>query len=142
MPVIENKRLVREFYLTAFSGTAAANLHAYVSDAYVDHNAEQAGRAPDVLRAHIAALRMTFPDFTLAIEDMVAEGDKVATRVSGRGAHLGQWMGIAPSGRIIHVKGINIDRLADGRIVEHWSEADTLDMLVQMGIDPFAGRTA
>jgi predicted ester cyclase len=139
MSVTANKRLVRDFYLKAFAANAV-DLRTFVSDDYLDHNAEQAGRGPDVLRAHLLALRTTFPDFTLAIDDMVAEGDKVATRVSGLGTHGGAWMGIAPSGRPVRVKGINIDRLAGGRIVEHWGEADTIGMLLQMGVDPFAGR--
>ncbi|WP_234891718.1 ester cyclase [Sinorhizobium meliloti] len=49
-------------------------------------------------------------------------------------------MQIEPTGRIVHVKGINIDRIIDGRIIEHWGEADTIGMLMQMGVDPFAGR--
>jgi hypothetical protein len=49
-------------------------------------------------------------------------------------------MQIEPTGSVVEVKGINIDRVADGRIVEHWGEADTIGMLVQMGVDPFAGR--
>lgn len=59
-------------------------------------------------------------DFTLDIDETLAEGNKVVTRV--------------------RVKGINIDRIADGRIAEHWGEADTVGMLRQMGVDPFAGR--
>jgi predicted ester cyclase len=50
-------------------------------------------------------------------------------------------MGIKPTGREVRLKGINIDRVEGGRIAEHWGEADTIGMLVQMGVDPFAGRT-
>lgn len=49
-------------------------------------------------------------------------------------------MQIEPTGSVIKVKGINIDRVLNGRIVEHWGEADTIGMLVQMSVDPFAGR--
>jgi predicted ester cyclase len=49
-------------------------------------------------------------------------------------------MEIKPTGSVVEVKGINIDRLAGGRIVEHWGEEDTVGMLIQMGVDPFAGR--
>jgi predicted ester cyclase len=134
------KSLVRRFYSEMFRDLAAAE--ACIGSNYVDHNNEQAGRGPDVLRAHVAALLGTFPDFSIEIEDMIAEGDKVVTRVTGRGTHAGTWMQIEPTGSVVRVKGINIDRVVAGRIVEHWGEADTVGMLVQMGVDPFAGRTS
>ena len=54
---------------------------------------------------------MTLPDFTIQIEDIFAEGDHVITRVMGRGTHLGEWMGIKPTGREVRLRGINIDRV-------------------------------
>jgi predicted ester cyclase len=92
--------------------------------------------------AHVAALLTTFPDFSMKIEDIIAEGNKVVTRVTGKGTHAGTWMQIEPTGSVIQMKGINIDRVSNGRIVEHWGEADTVGMLVQMGVDPFVGRSS
>jgi predicted ester cyclase len=83
---------------------------------------------------------MTLPDFTIQIEDIFAEGDHGITRVMGRGTHLGEWMGIKPTGREVRLRGINIDRVDRRRIAEHWGEADTIGMLAQMGVDPFVGR--
>ena len=62
------------------------------------------------------------------------------TRVTGQGTHGGMWMQIEPTGAFVKVNGIDIDRVSDGRIVEHWAEADTVGMLAQMGADPFVGR--
>jgi predicted ester cyclase len=132
------KDLVRQFYTEMFRDLAVAEK--CIGSTYVDHNNKQAGRGPGVLRAHVVALRRTFPDFNMKIEDMIAEGDRVVTRVTGRGTHRGTWMQIEPTGSVVEVKGVNIDRVVDGRIVEHWGEADTVGMLVQMGVDPFAGR--
>lgn len=132
------KAVVRRFYSGIFRDLSLAEL--CIAADYVDHNNEPAGRGPAVVRAHIEALLHTPPDFSLTIDDMVAEGDKVVTRVTGRGTHQGIWMAIAPTGRQVQVKGINLDRVVDGRIVEHWGEADTVGMLLQMGVDPFAGR--
>ena len=112
----------------------------FIGPDYIDHNSEQDGRGPDVFRAHLAALRHTFPDLSVKIEDIIVEGDKVVTRVSGSGTHAGTWMDIEATGSVIQLKGINIDRVVDGYIVEHWGEADTVGMLMQMGVDPFAGR--
>jgi len=132
------KSLVRRFYSELFRDLTAAEW--CIGADYMDHNNEQVGRGPDVLRAHVAALLQTFPDFSMRIEDIIAEGDRVVTRVTGRGTHAGTWRQIEPTGSVVKVKGINIDRVVAGRIVEHWGEADTVGMLVQMGVDPFAGR--
>ena len=56
-------------------------------------------------------------------------------RVVGDG-HLGEWLGIKPTGKRIQLRGINLDRVQAGRIVEHWGEADTIGMLMQMGLNP------
>lgn len=133
------KDLIRRFYLEVVSGSDLERAADFISANYVDHNAEQAGRGAGVFEAHLKAVRQTFPDLRLEIEDILAEGDKVVTRIVGQGTHRGEWIGIAPTGAVVRLKGINIDRIEDNRIVEHWGEADTIGMLVQMGIDPFHG---
>jgi predicted ester cyclase len=141
MSIEESKQLIRRFYTEVVGAGDYSNLDSFVAADYVDHNAaEESGRGPEVVRTHLEPIRMTLPDFTIQIEDIFAEGDHVVTRVTGRGTHLGEWMGIKPTGREVRLKGINIDRVDRGRIAEHWGEADTIGMLVQMGVDPFAGR--
>jgi predicted ester cyclase len=134
------KSLVGRFYREVVSGGDLERAEEFIGSDYVDHNAEEAGRGPQVFAAHMQAIRHTFPDLTLEIQDILAEGDKVVTRVFGQGTHRGEWMGIVPTGAVVRLKGINIDRISGGRIVEHWGEADTVGMLVQMGVDPFVGR--
>ena len=140
MPIEENKELIRRFYAEVVGGGDYSNLESFVATDYVDHNAAEGGRGPEVVLTHLEAIRTTLPDFTMQIEDIFAEGDYVITRVTGRGTHLGEWMGIKPTGREVRLKGINIDRIERGRIAEHWGEADTIGMLVQMGVDPLVGR--
>ena len=135
-----NKAIIRRFYAEVISAGDLSRVEEFIGPEYLDHNAEGAGRGPGVVRAHVQALRQTFPDFRLQIDDVICEGDRVVTRVSGQGTHKGAWMGIRPTGAVVQVKGINIDRIADERIVEHWGEADTTGMLLQMGVDPFGGR--
>jgi predicted ester cyclase len=136
----KNKETIERYYADVISGRDYSNLSNLVAAEYVDHNAEAGGRGPEVVRKHMEAMRTTLPDFTMCVEQIVAEGDWVATRVTGRGTHKGEWMNIKPTGREIRLRGINLDRLKDGKIVEHWGEADTIGMLLQMGIDPFAGK--
>ena len=144
LPVLEkkNKETIERYYAEVVSGRDYSNLSSLVAAEYVDHNAEGAARGPGVVRAHMEAIRSTLPDFTMRIEHIIAEEDWVATRVTGRGTHKGEWMNIKPTGREIHLKGINMDRLQNGKIVEHWGEADTVGMLLQMGVDLFEGRKA
>ncbi len=141
MSADHTRAIVRRFYTTVVAAGQLDAIDSFVAPEYVDHNAgPKAGRGPTVVRKHLEALRRTFRDFELKIEDMVVEGDLVATRVTGRGTHLGEWMGIRPTGRVIELRGLNLDRVQGGRIVEHWGEADTVGMLWQMGVDAFAGR--
>ena len=77
-----------------------------------------------------------FPDMQTTVDDQIAEGDKVVTRWTGRGTHRGEMFGIAPTGKQIEFTGIFVDRIASGKIVEHWDEADILGVLQQLGAVP------
>ena len=140
MSMEESKQLIHRFYTEVVGSGDYSNLDDFVATEYVDHNAAEGGRGPEVVRTHLEAIRTTLPDLRVQIEDVFAEGDYIITRISGRGTHLGEWMGIEPTGREVQLKGINIDRVEGGRIAEHWGEADTIGMLIQMGVDPFVGR--
>ena len=70
------------------------------------------------------------------IEDQIAEGDKVVTRLRGRGTFTGECLGIPPNGKVVTIQGIAIHRIADGKLVEHWGVADKLSFLQQMDAIP------
>lgn len=74
----------------------------------------------------INGLRTAFPDVSLTLEDQLAEGEEVVTRWTMRGTHQGELWGTAPTGKPVTVTGITIQRLAEGKIVEEWTEADLL----------------
>lgn len=73
-----------------------------------------------------------FPDIQIVTEDMVAEGDKVASRWTDHGTHLGEYQGIAPTGRRVSVAGISIDRIENGKVVESWLQWDEMGLLQQL----------
>ena len=75
-----------------------------------------------------------FPDYQTSIEDMVAEDDKVAARIKMTGTNTGEFMGIPPTGRQIAFTGIYIAQIANGKIVEHWGEEDSVSLLQQLGV--------
>jgi predicted ester cyclase len=140
MSTAHNKYLVQRFYTEILSQNDLERVNLFIGPNYLDHDAGPGSViGPELVRTQAQALRSIFPDFTLEIEDIIAEDDRVVTRVVIRGTHQGQWGQIEPTGTNISVSGINIDRVEDGRIVEHWGEADTMGILSQIGVDPLSG---
>ena len=84
---------------------------------------------------HKATL-LGMPDWHTEIEDLIAEGDKVAARIIMTGTHTGDFFGIPATGKKISFSGIYIVRIANGRIVEHWGEEDSVGLLQQLGSMP------
>ena len=104
----------------------------------VDHNSpNDAPTGPLAVEAHLRAIRTTVPDFTLRTPEVMAEGDWVALRVTAEGTHVGEGRGSKPSGTHSAWRGINLDRVSGGRMVEHWGAAETVGRLVQLGVNPF-----
>ena len=85
------------------------------------------------LRMWLTELRRAFPDYHVEVQDVIAEDDKVVARERITGTNVGPLMGIPPTGRPICVAGIDIVRVADGRIVEHWGMTDSQTMARQLG---------
>jgi predicted ester cyclase len=78
-----------------------------------------------------------FPDYQTIIDDLVAEGDKVAARITMRGTNTGSFMGISATGKYVSFTGIYIARIVNGKIVEHWGEEDGVSLLQQQGVLSF-----
>jgi steroid delta-isomerase-like uncharacterized protein len=97
---------------------------------------------PDGVIGAARGYRDAFPDLTMTANQVIAEGDYVAVRWTARGTHKGDLFGIAPTGKESTVTGITIDRWADGKLVESWTNWDTLGMLQQLGAMPAAMQTA
>jgi steroid delta-isomerase-like uncharacterized protein len=77
-----------------------------------------------------------FPDFKASVDDMVAEGDKVAVRFTVSGTHEGPVLGIPATGKQVAMKGVSVKRLANGKVVEEWWLGDMLGMMQQLGVIP------
>ena len=93
-------------------------------------------------KQRLAAFRTTFPDIQLTIEDRLNEGDRVAFRSTIRGTHQGMFLDIAPTGRSVIVSLIDVVRIEQGQIIEHWGGPDIFDLLRQLGVgvSPDSGR--
>ena len=83
-----------------------------------------------------AAFVEAFPDLRLTVEDILSEGDMVAARVAFRGTHRGEFQGIPPTGKEVAFSSIEIDRMVDGKVAEHWFEMDLLGLMGQLGAIP------
>jgi predicted ester cyclase len=78
----------------------------------------------DTFKETFSEARKAFPDMHVTVEDLVAEGDRVAARVTMRGTHQGVFQGLAPTGKRVEVRAMDLCRITDGKIVEHWGHAD------------------
>ena len=80
-----------------------------------------------------------FPDLRLTVEDIFSGGNMVAARVAFRGTHRGEFQGIPPTGKEVAFSSIEIDRLVDGKVEEHWVEINLLGLVQQLGVATIPG---
>jgi steroid delta-isomerase-like uncharacterized protein len=134
MSIEANKEVVRR-YQEASNANDLGALDALVARDVVSHNPTP-GLPPGLEGGKLAhrATLAAFPDLHYHIEDLVAEGDRVALRFTLHCTHQGEFMGLAPTGKEITLSGISIFRLADGKIVEHWAVQDGLALMIQLGV--------
>jgi predicted ester cyclase len=78
----------------------------------------------ETFKETFAEARETFPDLSVAVEGLMAEEDRVAVRVVTRGTHRGEFQGIAPTGKRVEVRAMDMFRISNGKLVEHWGHAE------------------
>ena len=132
-----NKALVRRWFAETDNGNDAAVDELCAPD-YVDHSPPLPGMPSGSagVRQANEALRMAFPDTVHIIEDQIAEDDKVVTRLRGRATFTGEILGISPNGNLVEITGISIHRIVDGKLVEHWANADLMSFMQQLSAPP------
>jgi predicted ester cyclase len=134
-PSIElNKALVRRYYEEVVSTGAENAVPEFIAPDYVEvHDNRRFAMGLEGAREHIRGVRRTYPDLRLTVEQQIAEGDWVVSRVTMRGTHRGEWQGIKPTGKTVVVTAVNVDRVVGGRIVEHGGAANLLGPLREIG---------
>jgi len=132
-----NKALVRRWWEETDKGNLAIIDELCAPD-YVDHSPPLPGmgEGSEAVRNANRTLAAAFPDTVHTIEAMIAEGDLVVTRLRGRGTFLGECLGIPPNEKVVEITGISIHRIADGKLVEHWANIDSLSFMQQLGAIP------
>jgi len=132
------KALVRRLYEECNKGKAAAI--AVIDELYatdiVQHGTGEDTRGIKNYKQSFSEGYNAFPDPHYTIDDMIAEGDKVAVRFTMTGTHKGEFMGRPPTNKKVTVWGIFIHRIVGGKVVEEWARYDTLGFMQQLGVIP------
>lgn len=135
MSVEDNIQMFRKLIEVGFNQGELAVVDELVAPDCVEH---QRGNHPgsEGVKEVIGTLHRWMSDFTLTIEDLIADGDMVWTRNRARGINSGPVMGHAATGRAIEIDVIDIGRFENGRLVEHWGIADQVGLMLQLGLLP------
>ena len=121
----KNKALVRTFFEEAWGKGNVAAVDEFMADEYVEHpRPSTLPPGTEGLKQLIAAYRTAFPDLKMTLDDIFAEGEMVAFRWSVSGTHLGDWLGVPPTGNHVRATGITVFRIAGGKVVESWTSID------------------
>jgi len=134
----KNKAIDARITLEAFNQGRLDVIDEVISADFLDHSQLPPGLPPgrEGVKALARALRSAFPDFKVTIEHQIAEGDLTVHHVSATGTMKGDFAGMPASGKRARWEAIHISRLANGKVVEHWSVQDQLGMLQQLGFVP------
>lgn len=133
----QNKLLARRLLEEVVNTGAADRLSDFLAPEYVAPHEGIAGI--NQAREHLLVFRHCYPDMAVTVEGQVAEGDIVATWFVMRGTHLGAFRGVPATGKKITLRGVNVQRIRDGRIVEHWGGSNSLEALLELGLVRWAG---
>ena len=132
MTTDDNKALVQRFYDEIINQKNLAALDQFVDPNAVNHTVPSG--LPQGSNQFLSMHLNAFPDVKVTVQDLLADGDKVVALVSINATHQGAFRSLSPTGKPITVMGINIFRIANGKMVEHWGLSDRLGALRQLGV--------
>ncbi|HEY5997882.1 MAG TPA: ester cyclase [bacterium] len=138
---MDEKAIVRRFYEEVVNTGDVSKIPELVSEEYTE--VMDGKRYPVGLQgavSHALGVRQCYGDLHLTIDRQISEGEWVATCITARGTHKGEWIGIAPTGRQVAFTGVNVDRVVNGKIVEHGGAANMLGPLLEIGAIRVVGK--
>lgn len=137
MSVEQNKAIVRRYYDEVLNRGHISVLDEIAAEQYVENDPFPGqGQGRSELKARVSTLLTAFSPCTFTIEDIVAEGDRVVVRWRSSGNHSSEFLGMPATNRDYTVAGIDIHRLTDAGMAEHWHVVDQLSQLQQLGLIP------
>jgi steroid delta-isomerase-like uncharacterized protein len=135
----ENKAIVRHFVKLAQGSGPEASMAAideYIAPDFKDHSAVGVPPTREGVKMTFGALWAGMPDMKCTIHEQIAEGDKVVTRKTLSGTNTGDLFGVPATGKHIDLQVIDILRIKDGKLVEHWNIVDQMGLMQQLGVIP------
>ena len=133
----DNKALVRRFVDEIFVHGDKAAVDELVADDFVAHTWPSAsGNAKQDLKGAIDRVGKGLADVEFTVDDLIAEGDRVAVRLTSAATQVGTFMSLPPSGKRYSIEEIHWFRLRDGKVVEHWHQMDQMGLMKQLGASP------
>lgn len=141
MTVEQNKALIRRFYEEVWNRGNLDVAHAVFAADYVRHDLRPGNplSGPAGQKQIAGDFRSAFPDLHMTVDVMIAEGDMVVARWTTEGTNTGAWGSIPATGKHVKFSGVNIFRVADGKVVEIWNHRDDLGVMQQLGASIYAG---
>jgi predicted ester cyclase len=139
MSIEENKEIVRRYQVAYNSNTLDALNEIVAADVLTPKIMPGLPPGIEGAKAVHRTTLLGMPDFHTAIDELVAEGDKVVARVTMTGTHTGDFWGMPATGRRVEFTGMYMVRIEGGKIVEHWGEEDGVGLLQQLGFMPGPG---
>ena len=135
MEKFDNKTIIRRFIGEIENTGDVSNIREFISEDYVEvYEGERYVIGINGAIDHVLGVRRAYPDLKLTIENQISEGDWVATSYSVTGTFTNEWLGMKPTGKLITYTGVNIDRVKEGKIIEHGGAANLFDPLLKAGV--------
>ncbi len=134
MSAEQNMHVFRQMIDELWTAGRLESAYKYFSPVYIEHQFGFNSTIEDVQK-NVLLLHTSFPDFTLTVEEMVADGDKVWARLKGSGTNTGGFFG-PPNGKPFVITVFDVARFENGKMVEHWGVPDRFAVLAQLGLLP------
>ena len=130
----DNEKLYRRLIDEVFNQGRMDVADELVAPDCVEHQASGMGDGPEGVKRIATTLRNAYADFTLTIEDLAVDGNRICARQRGGGKNVGSFFGHPPTGNTGYIEVFDVVRFEDGKVVEHWGVPDQLSMLIQLGL--------
>jgi steroid delta-isomerase-like uncharacterized protein len=142
MPNDSPASVVRQFIDEVFVAASEQAADRLLSPAFTAHTWPSVEPGVESFKQAMRRMAAAVSDVSMTVEDVVADGERVAVRLTSRATQSGELMGLPASGKRYEISEIHIFRVVDGRITEHWHVADLLSMMRQLGALPGGGTSS